>query len=74
VTIAVMQQWLGKHGDSCSRPGACAVERQIADAARFDSPLHAWMDAFIDRWLGRDGRRDAPMARPTKESGVLVDS
>jgi GMP synthase (glutamine-hydrolysing) len=75
VTPAVMQRWLAGNPDGPRRPGACPLERQIADSARFDAPLHAWMDGFIDRWLCCDGTaRDALRSRPTKESGVLVDS
>jgi GMP synthase (glutamine-hydrolysing) len=75
VTPAVMQRWLAGNPDGLRRPGACPLERQIADSARFDAPLHAWMDGFIDRWLCCDGTaRDALRSQPTKESGVLVDS
>ena len=32
-------------------PGAHSASRQHGDAARFDGPMHRWMEAFLDRHL-----------------------
>ncbi|MEE8501061.1 MAG: hypothetical protein V3S27_10850, partial [Kiloniellales bacterium] len=34
-----------------SKRAASTKERQLADAARYDGLLHAWMRRFLDRWI-----------------------
>ena len=51
VSPPVMQRWLRSAGPVGDRPGAHPDERQIADAARFDDAMRAWLESFFDRWL-----------------------
>ncbi|MEX1206142.1 MAG: GMP synthase [Dongiaceae bacterium] len=51
VTPQVARRWLDTAAHCLSRPGAQPRDVQLADCARFDPPLHGWMDRFLDRWL-----------------------
>jgi GMP synthase (glutamine-hydrolysing) len=62
VTANVASTWVKSAPDHLTRPGAQPGEQQMSMAARFDQPLHAWFDRFLDRWLGRQ----APMALAAK--------
>ncbi len=51
VSPAVMRRWLDQAGHMLVAPGAHPRERQLADAARHDRPLKAWLEGFLERWL-----------------------
>jgi hypothetical protein len=47
-----MTRWMTEAGEQMSQPNAHSKERQLADAERFDGPLEAWLERFLDDWLG----------------------
>lgn len=51
VTPLVARRWLETAPDHLMRPGAQPRETQFAHFERFDPPLHAWLDRFLDHWL-----------------------
>ena len=50
-TPALMRHWLAFSKDRPLKPGQHAHRRQIEDSARFDAPMGAWFERFLDRWL-----------------------
>lgn len=59
VTPPVMRRWLAEAAYCLDRPGAQPAERQIRDSDRFDAPLGAWLEGFLERWLGGTERKAA---------------
>jgi hypothetical protein len=47
-----MTRWMKEAGHMLEHPNAHPRERQLADAERFDAPLGAWLERFLDDWLG----------------------
>ena len=54
VSPPVMRRWLTEASAHLDRPGAHSPDQQIADAARFDAAMAAWLAGFLDRWLPGD--------------------
>jgi GMP synthase (glutamine-hydrolysing) len=52
VTQRQMQRWLEASATDLDQPGAHAADRQLADAERYQSAVHAWLEGFLDAWLG----------------------
>ena len=52
VTVPVMTRWMREAGHMLEYPNAHPRARQLADAERFDAPLEAWLERFLDGWLG----------------------
>ena len=50
-TPALMRHWMVLGGGRPLEPGQHNVRRQIEDSARFDTPMGAWFERFLDRWL-----------------------
>lgn len=46
------QRWLDEVPDATTRPGAQPREKQVADAALYDTAMYAWFRGFLDRWIG----------------------
>lgn len=51
VSVPVMTRWMDSAAHMLENPGAHPPDRQLADAARFDAPLEAWLKDFLDHWL-----------------------
>ena len=51
VTVPVMTRWIESAAHMLANPNAHPPERQLADAARYDAPLSAWLDRFLRDWL-----------------------
>ena len=51
VTPATIGRWTTAAGHMLSEPGAHSRERQLDDARRYDEPMRAWFEDFLDRWL-----------------------
>lgn len=51
VTMAGMGRWMREAAHMLEEPNAHPRERQLADAAKYDAPLSAWLDRFLDRWV-----------------------
>ena len=51
VTVPVMARWMKEAGHMLAYPNAHPRARQLADAERFDAPLAAWLERFLDDWL-----------------------
>lgn len=51
VTPELATRWIDSAEEHLSRPGAQDRVTQLAGMVRFDRPMHAWLDAFLDRWL-----------------------
>ena len=51
VTVPVMTRWMDKAAHMLENANAHPPERQLADAARYDAPLAAWLDRFLRDWL-----------------------
>ncbi len=52
IPVPVMTRWMKEAGHMLAYPNAHPRERQLADAERFDAPLEAWLERFLDDWLG----------------------
>ena len=52
VSPSVMQRWLSEASESLAHPGAHPRERQLADAEQHDAAMAAWLNCFLDHWLG----------------------
>lgn len=53
VTPAIFQSWFQVVGHMLEYPGAHPAARQLADAKRYDALLAAWLNRFLDHWLGK---------------------
>ena len=51
VSPEVFARWISNAGHMLASPGAHSAERQARDSARYDAPLRAWLESFLDRWL-----------------------
>jgi GMP synthase (glutamine-hydrolysing) len=51
VAPLTFQRWLDEVPDWHTRLGADPREKQVADAGRFDRPMHDWFKGFLDRWV-----------------------
>jgi GMP synthase (glutamine-hydrolysing) len=51
IPVPVMTRWMSDAGDQMSQPNAHPKDRQLADAARYDAALEAWMRKFLDGWI-----------------------
>jgi len=60
VRPADARAWMDDGFDHSTRPGAQSREQQEAGFARYDPPIAAWLDGFLDNWLTIDA--DRPMA------------
>ena len=54
VTVPVMSRWMKEAGHMLAYPNAQPRERQLADAERYDAPLEAWLERFLDDWLAEE--------------------
>lgn len=53
-TPEVFGRWIEEAGHMLERPGAHPAERQLADGARHDPAMGAWLECFLERWLQDD--------------------
>lgn len=51
VTVAGMSRWMRDAAHMLAAPNAHPPERQLADAAKYDAPLSAWLDRLLNRWI-----------------------
>ena len=51
VSQSVMRRWLREAAHMLDLPNAQPRERQLADAARHDRPMAAWLRQFLENWL-----------------------
>ena len=51
VTVEAMSRWIREAAHMLDNPNAHPPERQLTDAAKYDAPLSAWLDRFLDRWI-----------------------
>jgi GMP synthase (glutamine-hydrolysing) len=51
VGLASISRWMREASHMLENPNAHKPERQLADAAKYDAPLEAWLDRFLDRWI-----------------------
>jgi len=54
-TIDIIKYWAGIDDEphpKLERPGAQSTDEQLANAAKYDHLVDAWVPGFIDRWLG----------------------
>lgn len=63
VTGAMMQRWATMAGHRLVLPGAQARETMRDGFRRFDAGISAWLDGFLNQWLGAadDDRRKKPV-------------
>ncbi len=54
VTVPILSRWISEAAHMLDNPNAHPRERQLAEARRYDPPLAAWLERFLDAWLGRD--------------------
>ncbi len=52
VTRAMMERWLVAGAERLVLPGARSPEQHRRGNDAFDSAVSAWLDGFIDRWIG----------------------
>ena len=50
-TPALMRHWMAFDAGRPLKPGQHNARRQIEDSARYDAPMGAWFEGFLDRWL-----------------------
>ncbi|MFQ5773477.1 MAG: GMP synthase [Kiloniellaceae bacterium] len=51
VTLGVMTRWMDEAAHMLDNPNAHPRERQLADAAKYDALMAAWLDRFLRHWL-----------------------
>ena len=51
-TIDTIREWMKEGAEKLDEPGAQQPEEQLADAARYDHLVDAWLPGFFDHWLG----------------------
>ncbi len=51
-TIETIREWMKEGAEELDERGAQQPEEQLADAARYDHLVDAWMPGFFDHWLG----------------------
>jgi len=51
VGVASISRWLREAAHMLDNPNAHKAERQLADAAKYDAALEAWLDRFLERWI-----------------------
>jgi GMP synthase (glutamine-hydrolysing) len=66
VTHAMMHKWTTRGHERLALPGARPRNTHFEDRAVFDFSARAWLQAFLNRWIGRDFSADRKAAiRPT---------
>ena len=50
-TPTLMRHWMALGAGRPLKPGQHNARRQIENSARFDAPMGAWFEHFLDRWL-----------------------
>ena len=50
-TPALMRHWMVLGEGRPLKPGQHNARRQLEDSARYDAPMGAWFERFLDRWL-----------------------
>jgi len=64
LNLAMMHRWTTKGAPRMSLPGAQHRRDHFAGRGVHDRPLRAWLDRFLDLWIGTaDDRRDLPAER-----------
>ncbi|MBN35524.1 MAG: glutamine amidotransferase [Rhodospirillaceae bacterium] len=60
-TIDIIKYWAGieEPHPKLEYPGAQSTEEQLANAAKYDHLVDAWVPGFIDTWLGASPAQDA---------------
>jgi GMP synthase (glutamine-hydrolysing) len=56
LTTAMVNRWTGRIGDRAKAPGGQAAPAHFEGRALHDWKTQAFLDAFLDIWLARDGR------------------
>jgi GMP synthase (glutamine-hydrolysing) len=59
LTTAMVNRWTGRIGDRANAPGGQAAPAHFEGRALHDWKTTAFLDAFLDIWLARDGRGEA---------------
>ncbi len=62
LTTAMVNRWTRRIGDRAKLPGGQAAPLHFEGRALHDWKTAAFLDAFMDMWLSRDGRRVRPSA------------
>lgn len=50
-TPEMMVRWMHLNRENSERPGVHSRARQLADSARYNDPMAAWLTAFLERWV-----------------------
>ncbi len=66
LTLAMMHRWTVKGAERMKLPGAQSRRVHFAGRALYDPPLNAWLERFLDLWIGRV---DAPAAAEAATAG-----
>ena len=53
LTLAMMHRWTVKGAERMKLPGAQNRRDHFAGRALYDPPLNAWLERFLDLWIGR---------------------
>ena len=59
VTHAMMYRWLVRGAHRMELPGAKQRHEHVADRFVYDFASRQWLEAFIDRWIGRQSELSA---------------
>ncbi|MGB0919709.1 MAG: glutamine amidotransferase-related protein [Alphaproteobacteria bacterium] len=51
VTRDMMERWVVRAAEMLKKPGAQSAEEHLDGQTRYDKPLEAWLEGFVDRWL-----------------------
>ncbi|MBI1203635.1 MAG: glutamine amidotransferase [Rhodopseudomonas sp.] len=54
VTHAMMHRWLVRGAARLDLPGTKQPHQHVSDRAAYDFASRNWLNAFIDRWIGRE--------------------
>lgn len=61
-----IRAWIGLLAPELTRTGAQSARRQLAELPRYDPPLAAWLDRFLDLWIKLADNHDMRYERTEK--------
>lgn len=71
LTYAMACRWTVRGAERMALPGAQSRPDHMAGWFRYDPPIRAWLDTFLDTWLARD-QRGVPATERASEKATVA--